>query len=155
MRLAVRQPPLRRRLACRRATSSASDAGAVDDGLARAAALSGLPLARLAALPPALRSRLASDPARVAAAVLHLKAALPGADVAALVGRAPGLLDPDAAVAAAAAVPAARELLLMGGADGVGDGDSASASQNVDALIAAQPLLLTADLGEVVAEIQR
>ena len=122
--------------------------------------LTGLPPTRLASLPPPLRASVAADPGGVARRVLLLKAALPGADVAGLISRAPALaLDPAACAAASAAAPTARALLQGGlgadsGSGGDGDGDGSSSS-SVDALIAAQPLLLTEDLEAVVAEIRR
>lgn len=147
MRLAGARHPPRRHLACRAGDEAA---------LARAAALTGLPFARLAALPRPLRGRLA-DTTSLTRSILALKAALPGADVTELLGRAPGLLDPAAAAAAIAAVPAARRLLMGGCGGGGGQVDELDGGQNanVDAMIAAQPLLLTADLEEVADEIRR
>ena len=111
-----------------------------------AALLPGVPAARLARLPPALRSELAADRAGVATRLAALRVSLPGADLSALVTRAPSALTHAGAARIAANAPILRRLFAEAGRDAA-DASAAAA--------AAPELVLSRDLAFSAAELSR
>lgn len=85
------RPPRRRHPTLAPLRAQPPDAAAAEVATL-AALLPGVPTARLARLPPDLRTELAADRAGVAARLAALRVALPGADLGALVTRAPSSL---------------------------------------------------------------
>lgn len=95
---------------------------------------------RMLRMQPKLLAALAADPDRVAARLIELKAMLPAADVAAVVGGRPSLL----LEGEWEQVPKRVEQLA-----------AHYTEEEVARLVAVEPLLLVEDIEEVLAELQR